>query len=561
MKTMKWIFCGAGIVLLAALLMAGCSKLRGNTQHGDIDGGVVTSDDGADAPKVIESAEITEFCCEISLLSAAAPGDLGYRVYTLEARRENKTVHCTYNWYGSGDSDKITFETDISFLEDLQKIVSEYDLAKHNGFYHSVSGLPAMYGDILDITYASGEKIYASDNQSGFLTRPVRHELITLFGEASGKIPGLLPVTLSEETVCEHENDRLIRIRHPFLALSAEDAEKYPILNDALLTYNDNLRTEYRTKLLRLRQAAQTVEGDFPELHATNEIFVTRSDNQVLSFYEKREELEGWLDTMYYWDGRTFDVKTGRELQFEDVFEITDELPLMLFLELQEAYPKLTFADDTHEIISQAIRENNTAVVCFALSPGCTHVFFTDYRFTSQHTGGQHITLSFEDYSRFFKSEWQTVPYRQMVRLDWNVQYPLPDGRTFRMEYTPAESGTKGEWLCCVKDFFGKKQEYRETFYNAPFDVYLMRKNGRQFLYLDVPTGDVSAKTNVYEITEDGISFLGQTDTALCETVTLDPDRLRMMRLDESGDLPVPVYGISKVGDDGMPVWLETIEN
>ena len=488
-------------------------------------------------------------------------GEFGHRVYKLEARRDHGTVHCTYDWYDRITSEKVTFETDVSFLEILQKTVSGYDLAKHNGFCHSVSGLPDMYGDCLDIVYDSGETIYASDNQSGFLGSSVRAELITLFAETSGKVPELLPVTLSEEAVMERENGRLIHILHPTLSLPAEHQEKYPLLNAALLSYNENLRTEYRTKLLRLQQAAQNVEGDFPELYAVNEVYVTRSDSQVLSFYEKREELEGWLDTEYYWDVRTFDVKNGRELRFEDVFEITDELFAMLTIELQDAYPELDFAEDTHEIIAQSIRENDTAVVCFALSPGCAHIFFTDYRFTSEHTGGQHITLSFEDYSRFFKPEWKTSPYRQMVRLDRNTNYPLADGRTFRMEFIPSESGTEVEWYGFVKDFFGKKQEYRETFYHTPSDVYLIRKNGRQLLYLDVPTGDVSAKTNVYEITGNGIFFLGQTDMALDKTVNLNPDRIRMMRLDESGDLPVPVYGICKVGGDGMPVWLETIEN
>lgn len=558
---MKWLFCGAGIVLLAALCLAGCTKLRGNTQYGAMEGGIVTRNDGNDAPKEIESTEITEFRCTISLLAAADPGIFGHRVYRLEAKRDNGTVHCTYDWYDRITSDKVTFETDVSFLDILQQIISDYDLAKHNGFQHSVSGLPDMYGHILDITYASEETIYASDNQSGFLASSVSAELITRFAEASGKVPELLPVTLEEETVIERENGRLIHTLHPILSLPAEYQEKYPLLNAALASYTDTLRTEYRTKMLRLRQAAQTVEGDFPELYAVNEVYVTRSDCQVISFYEKREELEGWLDTEYYWDAHTFDVKTGRELRFEDVFEITDELFAMLTIELEDAYPELDFSEDTHEILEQAIRENNTAVVCFALSPGCAHVFFTDYRFTPEHTGGQHITLSFEDYSHFFKPEWKTSPYRQMTRLDRDVKYSLADGKTFRMTFTPAEDGMNGEWLCRTNDFFGNKQEYRETFYNSSFEVYQICVNGRCFLYLRVPAGDVSAKTNVYEIGKDGISFVGQADCAMYKTVCLDPDRIPMIRLDTGGDVPVPVYGICKVGENGMPVWLETIEN
>ena len=125
----------------------------------------------------------------------------------------NGTVHCTYDWYDRITSDKVTFETDVSFLEILQQIISDYDLAKHNGFHHSVSGLPDMYGHILDITYASGETIYVSDNQSGFLASFVSAELITRFAEASGKVPELLPVTAGYRRGCTRSGLRYLQSR------------------------------------------------------------------------------------------------------------------------------------------------------------------------------------------------------------------------------------------------------------------------------------------------------------------------------------------------------------
>ena len=146
---MKWLFCGAGVVLLAALLLTGYKKL-GARSTDDVDGGVVKRCSGDDAPKVIESAEIVEFHCVVSLIAAAEPGEL----------------------------DK---EADASFLEALQEVVSRHDLAAHNGFVHTVSGLPEMYGARLDIRYASGESIYAHDNQSCFLALEAMLDLSALF--------------------------------------------------------------------------------------------------------------------------------------------------------------------------------------------------------------------------------------------------------------------------------------------------------------------------------------------------------------------------------------------
>lgn len=67
----------------------------------------------------------------------------------------------------------------------LQSIVAAHNFARHNGYYHNVSGLPAMYGESIDIVYDSGERIYARDNQSGFLPLEAEKALVMLFGAAT----------------------------------------------------------------------------------------------------------------------------------------------------------------------------------------------------------------------------------------------------------------------------------------------------------------------------------------------------------------------------------------
>lgn len=81
----------------------------------------------------------------------------------------------------SGAGDKSEFEADLSFMTKLQDIVSKYDFAQYNGYSHHVSGLPDMYGECIDIKYASGESIYASDNQSGFIPFEAIKNLVKLF--------------------------------------------------------------------------------------------------------------------------------------------------------------------------------------------------------------------------------------------------------------------------------------------------------------------------------------------------------------------------------------------
>ena len=185
---MKWLFIGLGAVFAAVIVGGGIAALcrkHPEKSNDDIDGGVVKRY-WTDAPKVIESNEIVSFHCEISLIAACDVDDLGHRVYTLNAELKDGEVLVKYNWRErGGESDKAEYKADAYFMVRLQEIVTTYDFAKHNGYYHTVSGLPDMYGESLDIVYASGERIHVHDNQSGFLSLEAEKALIMLFGAAT----------------------------------------------------------------------------------------------------------------------------------------------------------------------------------------------------------------------------------------------------------------------------------------------------------------------------------------------------------------------------------------
>lgn len=170
------------MILLMTMGFSGCKLPARETD--DIDGGVKTYNSGEDSPKVIESTEIVSFKCEFSLIAAVLEeeSELDGRVYTLEAEMDNGTVTCKMDWYGRESSSvPREFTADASFMTSLQEIVSKYDFAQHNGYISKVSGLPQMYGAKLDIGYASGESIYAYDNQDCFLSFEAMKELVELF--------------------------------------------------------------------------------------------------------------------------------------------------------------------------------------------------------------------------------------------------------------------------------------------------------------------------------------------------------------------------------------------
>ena len=160
----------------------GCGLFRRNTDN--IDGGVKTYNSGEDSPKVIESTETVSFECEFSLIAAVLEeeSELDGRNYKLSAVLEDGAVKSKIKWRDrAGAGEEHDFTADASFMTNLQEIVSKYNFAQYNGYISKVSGLPDMYGAKIDIKYATGESIYAYDNQDCFISIDAINELVEIF--------------------------------------------------------------------------------------------------------------------------------------------------------------------------------------------------------------------------------------------------------------------------------------------------------------------------------------------------------------------------------------------
>ena len=146
------------------------------------DGGVVQRVN-TNAPKTIKSKQIIIFECKFSTLAFLdSDEEIGNRVYILEARLENGFVNGRYCHRSRFENNvDVKFKAEQSFMECLQRIIEEHNLAKNNGVCYKVKGLPDMYGAKLMVDYASGERIYTSNNQDNFLSVSAIKEMLRLF--------------------------------------------------------------------------------------------------------------------------------------------------------------------------------------------------------------------------------------------------------------------------------------------------------------------------------------------------------------------------------------------
>jgi len=175
MRKMHWMI----IFLIAAVVfLTGCKD-----QEVPITGGAI-QETNYEAPKKIESTEITSFNCEFSL--TAVEGELEfplqYGMYYLTAELKDNKALCEYRIVtADNEIEEFSFETGKEFMDELQMIVSENDLAQHNGTDVFVVGIADMYGSYLNIKYASDEYIYARHNTVVFLSMNVMKEFVELF--------------------------------------------------------------------------------------------------------------------------------------------------------------------------------------------------------------------------------------------------------------------------------------------------------------------------------------------------------------------------------------------
>ena len=141
--------------LLTLFGLGGC-KEDAAPEPEPIDGGTTTHTD-ANAPKVIESKDITEFSVDF-YLSNRWRGD---EEHFFSFRIQDVGGVLTASEERSGASQP----ADEALLTALQQVIDEYDLAQFNGIYQVTAGLPPeCQPRTLRVEYASGEILTFTEN-------------------------------------------------------------------------------------------------------------------------------------------------------------------------------------------------------------------------------------------------------------------------------------------------------------------------------------------------------------------------------------------------------------
>ncbi|MBQ9632926.1 MAG: hypothetical protein IJV04_08465, partial [Lachnospiraceae bacterium] len=367
-----------------------------------IDGGVTDASD-PQAPRSIQSSELISFSCWFSTLPME-DSPLGSKLFDLEAKLAGDQVQGQYRVSETmGSWQEQSFEADASFMEELNGILDSFDAAGYNGLSHHTAGIPEEYGAVLEAEYASGESIFASDNEDNFLSYGLMDALDKLFARTAADVPVPIAVSVKDEFRHETAGTGDYFISYPTYHIKKGDKP----LKDALRTINEEHRGEAADAEERMKQAV----GE-KSLYYQSEPFFTRGDDRVVAAYERLMRMESQDQPQDIVEYRTYniDVRTGKELGFADVFRDMEHLPGLIAEEVVRAYPERTFYDEMTELISTSVSSEDESI-SFALAYGGVHIFADEY-YLSREPGSLHILLDTASAPDQWKAAYETMPER-----------------------------------------------------------------------------------------------------------------------------------------------------
>lgn len=335
--------------------------------------------------------------------------------------------------------------------------------------------------------------------------------------------------------------------------------DTYPALAKVIEDFNTKQDENSKEQLARLIQMA---EEDYPEDGATKpeaiykyvrDLYPIRTDKQVFSVLNKDYFHEDKRGERSYFGAVNWDVQSGKELTLEDIFKSGTDLTPILTTELQENYP--TFTYDV-----QALVEEN---LIWTLGHKGVSVYFAG----KDSDQPIQVLVTYEEYPDVFTGNY--------FPDECELFFEEPEG-----DYIRLLTNWKNNENVFVIDLYGDGKEdyitlwcedyrynimvndnycfYRDD-YAAYFDsVYLIRKDGKYFLYIDQYWDSDYECVDVFEITGHSVKHVGEADVELLDFT--DPNRFvvrEYVYMFEGRLMEYECY----MGPDGMPVSYEEVHS
>lgn len=222
---------------------------------------------------------------------------------------------------------------------------------------------------------------------------------------------------------------------YPEITLSPEDEEKHPELAKALSELSAEKKEITSKSAEEMTEVARETIDSFPDydmvLYNTAVAMVRRADDVVLSLQLYYDSYSGGAHGYYFYDGYTFDTKTGKLLSYTDV--ITDKEAFLdaIANELDEIRDQLYTDERTN--IRELIEGEN--MFSWSLENNGITVSFAPYSIAPFASGAPTVTISDIEYPGLIKEEYISELDFFATEMHWdNFSYDVTgDGNPDRI--------------------------------------------------------------------------------------------------------------------------------
>lgn len=354
-------------------------------------------------------------------------------------------------------------------------------------------------------------------------------------------------------------------------------SEKYGNLANAIDKYNSDIKTGTlsaadgyadiaRDDLAENHSASSDADeyggydaADMEDTYYANEVTasVTRSDSVAFSILNTNYSFVGGPHPYTGYTTYNYDSETGKQLYLGDILKDPDSFPALFIDELEKQYSYFSdsyLLDDPEAEVRKMLDSKDTETTLqWTFDPYGITVFISPYELAAYAAGPAFVHLSYSDHPGLIEEKYEGYPenYGISVASDEKITLLCDDGtvKDFTVSMMPDPEYNYGYYLS-IQAGKSTYQDSDDLYYD--FDLYIVRNQGKYYLYADGLTDNDWHVLTVYDLNGTEITKKVADDALYGNAPSNPADFTAMNRTDL-----LSTYSVMHrchVGNDGLPV-------
>lgn len=288
---------------------------------------------------------------------------------------------------------------------------------------------------------------------------------------------------------------------------------KYAELSEALAEYNkerqERAKEEFDGLVDMFDEMVEETDGAWmPAIYSIHHAGVVRADKQVFSIMQNNETYNGGVHGANYLSGVCFDSQTGEKIEFEDVVVKTDGLADIIVDELYESYEETRFFDEDRDGLVSSVASFIEESPLWVLTYDGVIIYFGEYTLSAYAYGPEAVFINYKEYPDYLNPVYfENADKEYVMHASHDVFYPVTsnEGKQYVMGFDwEKEYNSDGDfWSDTYQHFYVYGENYQEIEIDGSIidpSVYIIRRNGREYIYIQNYFYDGVGWLQAYEI-------------------------------------------------------------